>query len=159
MVQFEKVRKLLKWNKRKKCDTMGGIRFSVCGCGCLSEDPFVCFGAKPTQRVRLPTRPEEDERRKVSERTEETSRQTGAVDRSGQSTDQDSQQESAVDRSREKPTGRTCGIRGRVGQRERMSQRSGWLCENFARIHAQDISQKLRRLGQCHKLFLSSALS
>ena len=26
---------------------MGGIRF--CGCGCQSEDSFVCFGTKPTQ--------------------------------------------------------------------------------------------------------------
>ena len=26
---------------------MGGIRFSVCGC--QSENPFVCFGAQPTQ--------------------------------------------------------------------------------------------------------------
>ena len=28
---------------------MVGIHF--CGCGCQSENPFVCFGAKPTQRV------------------------------------------------------------------------------------------------------------
>ena len=29
-------------------DTMGGIHFSVCGC--QSENHFICFGAKPTQR-------------------------------------------------------------------------------------------------------------
>ena len=29
---------------------MGGIRF--CRCGCQSENPCVCFGAKPTQRAR-----------------------------------------------------------------------------------------------------------
>ena len=28
---------------------MGGILF--CGCGCQSEDPFIYFGAKPTQRA------------------------------------------------------------------------------------------------------------
>ena len=33
-------------------DMMGGIRF--CGCGCQSEDPFVCFGIKPTQRACAP---------------------------------------------------------------------------------------------------------
>ena len=30
---------------------MGGIRFCGCECGCQSEDPFVFFGAKPTQRA------------------------------------------------------------------------------------------------------------
>ena len=28
---------------------MGGIRFSVCGC--QSDNPFVCFDTKPTQRA------------------------------------------------------------------------------------------------------------
>ena len=31
------------------CDTMGSFIF--CGCGCQSKNPFVCFGAKSTQRV------------------------------------------------------------------------------------------------------------
>ena len=44
------------------------------------------------------------------------------------------------------PTARTCGTRSRVGQRERMSQRSWWLCGNFARIHARAISQMHRKL-------------
>ena len=35
--------------KSNICDTMGGIHF--CGCGYQSENPFVCFGAKPTQRA------------------------------------------------------------------------------------------------------------
>ena len=56
-------------------------------------------------RVRLPTRPEED-------RTEESREQ----DRPGQSTEQGSQQERAGVRA--------CGLRGRVGQRDRMSQMS-----------------------------------
>ena len=33
------------------CDTMGGIRFCGCGYGCQSEDPFVCFSVKSTQRT------------------------------------------------------------------------------------------------------------
>ena len=33
------------------CDTMGGTCFYERGCGCQSEDPFVCFDAKPTQRA------------------------------------------------------------------------------------------------------------
>ena len=32
-----------------QCDTMGSIRF--CLCGCRSENPFVCFGAKRTRRA------------------------------------------------------------------------------------------------------------
>ena len=35
--------------RRPSCDTMGGIRF--CGSGCQSKNPFVSFGAKPTQRA------------------------------------------------------------------------------------------------------------
>ena len=45
---------------------MLGIRYVGLG-ECQSEDSFVCFGAKPTQkglRARFPTRPEEDEERK-----------------------------------------------------------------------------------------------
>ena len=30
---------------------MGGIRFCWYGYGCQLENPFVCFGAKPTQRA------------------------------------------------------------------------------------------------------------
>ena len=29
---------------------MGGIRSYECMCECQSENPFVCFGAKPTQK-------------------------------------------------------------------------------------------------------------
>ena len=46
---------------------MGGIRFSVYGC--QSENLFVCFGAKPTQRActRDLPRDRKDEGRKVPE--------------------------------------------------------------------------------------------
>ena len=54
--------------------------------------------------------------------------------------EQRSGQNRAVSR-REQATASTCGLRGRVGQRERMSQRSWWLCWNFARIHARDSLQ------------------
>ena len=40
-----------------------------------------------------------------------------------------------------------------------MSQRSWWLCGNFARIHARDCSQKHRMLGKYHKLPPSCASS
>ena len=46
----------------------------------------------------------------------------------------------AVYRSRGKVTAKwgvgTCGLRSQVSQRERMRQRSWWLCRNFARTHA-----------------------
>ena len=53
----------------QQCDTMWP--FVVLGvCVCQSENLFVCFGVKPTQRTRSPTRPEVEEARKVPEKTE-----------------------------------------------------------------------------------------
>ena len=67
------------------CDTMGGNRFSVYGC--QSENPFVCFGVKPTQRAyardRKWTREGRSERRRES--AEEDSRIEIAVQRRTQS--------------------------------------------------------------------------
>ena len=60
---------------------MGGICFCGFGCGCQSEDPL-CLLWRETHakglRVRFPTRPEEDEGRKVPERTEEKSIEQGS---------------------------------------------------------------------------------
>ena len=73
------------------CDTVGGIRFCGCLCGCQSEDLFFCFGAKPTQRVCTQDFPRD--RKKTREgksqtRTEEQgSRQNKAVSRREQSTE------------------------------------------------------------------------
>ena len=77
-----------KKNSRWYCDMMGGIRF--CRCGCQSEDPLVCFGAKLTQRLhaRSPTRPEEDKGRKVP----------GTVGRREQSRERQSRDESRAER-------------------------------------------------------------
>ena len=41
-----------------------------------------------------------------------------------------------------------CGPISWVGQRERMSQHSWWLCGNFARIHARDSSKNARKVLQ-----------
>ena len=59
---------------------MGGIRF--CVCGCQSENPFVCFSAKPTQRAcaRDLPRDQKDEGSEVREKTEESSQQKGAAE-------------------------------------------------------------------------------
>ena len=77
---------------------MGGIRFSVCRC--QPENPFVCFGAKTTQRawVRDPPRDRKRSREGRSQRRQRESvnkgrqkdtvsrrEQKGPVDRAGQS--------------------------------------------------------------------------
>ena len=81
--------------------------------------------------ARFPTRPEENEGRQGPRDTR---------------TEQASRQERAVNRCRRKPTARTSGPRSRVGQRERMSQHSWWLCGNFARIHTRHSSPMHRKL-------------
>ena len=61
--------------------------------------------------------------------------------------------------SRQKRAGdRACGVRCRVGQREKMSQHSWWLWGNFARIHARDSSQSARKVSQTSP-FLSLELT
>ena len=69
------------------CDTMGGIRF--CGCKCLSEDPFVCFGTKPTQRACTQDFPRD------WKRTKEGRSQNRKKQRTGKSTEGGRQQKSA----------------------------------------------------------------
>ena len=81
-----------------KCDTMGGIRFCGRGFGCQSEDPFVLFWCEihtKGLRAKFPTRPEEDEGRKVpvskeggrTKRTEQGNGKSTAVSRREQSTE------------------------------------------------------------------------
>ena len=57
------------------CDTIGGIRF--CGCGFQSENPFVCSGAKPTQRAYAWDLPR-DRKRTRKGRSQRNSQQKGA---------------------------------------------------------------------------------
>ena len=77
----------------------------------------------------------------------EISYETG---RRGNARFQYSQQERVVNRNQREATARRgariCGTRGWVGQRERMSQCSWWLCGNFARIHVRDSPQMHSKL-------------
>ena len=104
---------------------------------------FLCLFWRETHtkglRARFPTRLEEDEGRKVPWRTEET--------RTEKEAEQRCVQNRGVSRS-EQETARICGLRRRVGQRERMSQHSWWFCGNFTRIHACDSSQNARKVSQ-----------
>ena len=59
---------------------MGGIHF--CGCGCQSEDPFVCFGVKPTQKDCTQDFPQDQNY------TEEGSRQNREFNKTGQSAEE-----------------------------------------------------------------------
>ena len=129
-----------------------GVAFVSVGVGkCQSEDSFVCFGKKTHRkglRTSFLTRLEEDKGEKAPKSSE------------GSSIEQSAEQKSAVYRREQsrKPTASMCGPRGRVGQREKMSQRSLWLCGNFARIHAPDSSQNARKVSQT-SLFLRLVLT
>ena len=79
------------------CGMMDGIRFCRCGCGCQSEDPFVCFGTKPTQRAcnylldqkRMREGRSQREQKKPGQLTDQDSRQN-RVNRRGQSREENS---------------------------------------------------------------------
>ena len=90
-------------------------------------------------RARFPMRPEEGEGRQGPR----------AVNRTRQSA-----RERAINRSRgkRKTTARNCGPRRRVGQCERISQHSRWLCGNFARIQACDSPQMHRKLHKVSQI-------
>ena len=119
------------------CDTIGGI-LSVGKC--QSEDFFVLAQnlhkglAREISHETGRGREKEDPRQKRTEESREESSQ-----RTGQLT---------VNRSQGKPTARMCGLRGRVGQREKMSQCSWWLCGNFTWTHACNSSQNARKASQ-----------
>ena len=95
---------------------------------CKTEDSFVCFGVKTTQRACvqdfLRDRKKTKECKVPKQSTEEDSKQ-----KLGEG---DGQRRAAAKRE-----AMTCKFRSRVGQRERMSQRFWWLCRGFARIHAR----------------------
>ena len=58
-------------------------------------------------------------------------------DRIGQKSPRKRTDQSTEQGDRQKRAG-VCGLRFRVGQLERMSQDSLWVCGSFARIHARD---------------------
>ena len=85
---------------------MSGIRFSVCGC--QSENPFVCFDAKTTQRACARDLPwaRKDDGRKVPEtvgnkETVSRKEQQRPVDRRGESREGHGQQKGAEETSRQ----------------------------------------------------------
>ena len=95
---------------------------------CQSEDSFVCFGKKPTQRTCardiLGDRKKTREGKVPEQSTEETSQQnTGKGDR-----------EKRLPSEESGPV----ALKNQDSQRERMSQRSWWLYGNFGRIHIRD---------------------
>ena len=106
------------------CGTIGGIHFCGCGCGC--KWVLVRWLHKAIAR----------------EISHDTRR------RRGKARSQASQQKRAVNRREQRNTvsRREQSTEVGVDQRERMSQRSWWLCWNFARIHAYDSPQMYRKL-------------
>ena len=117
------------------------------GVGECQSDSSVCFGAKPTQRACA-----RDLLRDRKKRGKARFQGTTEEDSQQKSGEGDGQRKVAAERG-----AWTCGFRGRIGQRERISQRSWWLCRNFARIHARDSPQKTTQ--KCYKLLPSCAWS
>ena len=127
---------------------------------CQSEDSFVCYVTKPTQRACAWDFPQDRKRTSEGKSQGEQNRkkqwrnqgieQTRTVERTGQSAEQGSRQKRAG--------ARACGLRGRVGQRERMSQYSWWLCGNFIQIHTCDSSQNAIKVSKT-SLFLHMELT
>ena len=91
-----------------------------------------------------------------SQRRQKEEEQRNGQKRPGQRTDQSREQGSQQKRAGAKMWGPKCW----VGQIERMSQRSLWLCGNFAGIHARNsLQMHLEFMLKCHKLFPSCVWS
>ena len=71
-----------------------------------------------------------------------------AISRIGQSVGESSWQKSRKANGHRKATAWTCGPRGRVGQRQRMSRYSWWLCGSFARFHAHRCTESYAKVSQ-----------
>ena len=122
---------------RPICGTMLGYSFLwvwVCAC---QRIPLSVLAWNHTLRSRKRTREGRSQRE-----------QKKPNDRTGQSAGESCQQKSVEADGEKKATAGTCGSRGRVDQREWMSQHSWWLCGDFARIHAPDSPQIQ---GKLHK--------
>ena len=85
------------------CDTMLGIRGVGVG-KCQSEDSFVCFGAKPTQRACARDFPRDRKRTKEEGPRVNRSGQNRRVDRTGQSTEVGGSRQSREEGRTEKST-------------------------------------------------------
>ena len=110
------------------------VAFVSVGVGeCQSEDPFVCFGAKPTQRACLRDFPCNRKR----------TREWRPRSRTGESEGESRWLLGCVDPD--------AGL-------AKMSQHSRWLCGNFAQIHARDSSQNAWKVSQT-SLFLRLELT
>ena len=126
------------------CGTIDGIRF--CGCRWVQVRVLFCLFWRETHtkglHARFSTRPEKDKGKQSPK----------AVDRRKQSIGENNQQKSGEEATAKRGAG-TCGLRGRVGQRERRSQRSLRQRRNFVRIHTHDFLQVHRKL---HKVSQTS---
>ena len=115
------------------------------------EHSFLWVWVCASQRIPWSVLARNPHKRRVREITHDSGRWRGkgrSQSRTEESTEHGSRQKLGEADGQRKTTARTCGSRGWVGQRERMSQRSWWLCENFAGIHARDSSQMHRKLGK-----------
>ena len=159
-----------------KYDTMLGIR-CVSVCGCQSENPFVCFGAKPPQRAcaRDLPRDQKDEGRKVQEKVShqkaaaaaEISQDERAVkgrtrsvegSRRDQSTELVSQggEETSQWKSEKRLQG-PVDLQMPGGLTREVSIAGGFV-KVFARVHARASSQEHKMYKKCHIDFPSSCV-
>ena len=116
--------KRLRWTcdaveSKNLCFVERHVKFAYVGVGVYrSEDPFVSFGPKPTHRACARDFPR-DGKKTRRQRWEQGSRQNRVEQK--KPVDRRTEQSTEVGGSRWKATARTCGPRGRVGQRERIS--------------------------------------
>ena len=135
-----------------QCCMVLGICFCGCGvCVCQSEYPFCQFWCETHTKGLHMRFPHETRRWWWKEGLREKRRNQSTEQsrtKTGQSTEVGG--EAAGQR---KTTARTSGLRGQVGQREMISQRSWWLCGNFTRILCSSIaSQNARKVSQIFAL-------
>ena len=130
----------------KVCDTMGGIRF--CGCGCQSENPFVCFGAKPTQRACARDLPR-DRKMTWEGRSQRQSAGEGSQEKWTELTSLQKRTEQPTEVR--KAAASTCGLRCQVSQREKMNQHSSvalWEFRSNTRSRLLTEAQNARKVSQ-----------
>ena len=122
------------------------VRHSLCGrvCGCQSENPFVCFGAKPTKRVCARDLPRDrkwtrEGRSQWQSAGESSQEKVSQEMRAGQRGDQSTEVRKAATK--------TCGLGPGWPTRENKSP-FRVACEIFVRIHARN---RLQMHGELHK--------
>ena len=153
-IQSTYSQRLVNWTGIQKvyCDTMSGIRFCGCGCGCQSEDPFVCFGAKPTQRACARDLPR-DRKRTEQSRTEESRERK----KKQQSTELGSRQNMTVGR-REQELGAVDSEAGLANVRGRVSVPGGFV--GISLEYTLALAHRCTEsYAKCHKLLPSCSWS